>query len=139
MELKNTRVRLNINDLLIPKFKEDIIKELSKLNQEEKDQKLIRIIYESRFDLDISQDTLIEIVKLLIEAGADINTKGMHGNTPLIFASFADQLKLIKYLIEVGADINIKNNSGNNILMIAVNYNNKELADLLKKYGDKVN
>jgi ankyrin repeat protein len=131
MELKN------INDLLVPKSKEDIIKEFSNLSQEEKDKKLIHIAYEGRFPTYDLINVQLELVKLLIEAGANVNAKNIYGNTALIYASFAGQLKLIKYLISVGADINIKNNTGNNVLMIASNYNNKKLLNLLKKYGAK--
>ncbi len=52
----------------------------------------------------------LELVKLLIERGADINKQDSNGNTALMLALQEKvDVKITKYLIEQGADIFIKN------------------------------
>jgi ankyrin repeat protein len=46
----------------------------------------------------------IEIVKLLIEAGADINAKDIYGNTPLYWTYTAD---IIQLLFRYGVNVEI--------------------------------
>ena len=54
----------------------------------------------------------LEIVKLLIENGADINKSNNDGWTPLYSAADKGHLEVVKLLIENGADINKSNNNG---------------------------
>ncbi|MBL7880740.1 MAG: ankyrin repeat domain-containing protein [Chryseobacterium gambrini] len=55
-----------------------------------------------------------DIVKLLIEKGADVNIADKYGNTPLIESAdmFKDDDTIIKLLLENGADPYQKNNYG---------------------------
>ena len=53
-------------------------------------------------------------VKLLVEAGADLNVQGEGGKTALMFA---DHEKIAKYLIEAGADVNIADDNGDTALV----------------------
>ena len=46
------------------------------------------------------------IVQVLLESGADVNAKGVHGETPLIEAARYDDIKTVKRLLEAGADSN---------------------------------
>lgn len=55
-----------------------------------------------------------DIIKLLIEKGADINAKDKFGNTPLHKAS--GRIETLKMLVKAGVDINAKDGSGRNIL-----------------------
>ena len=67
-----------------------------------------------------------EIVKLLVENGADVNymeTIGDAKQTPLIHTidtiydvNIESQLKIVKYLLKNGTDKSIKDNRGNNAL-----------------------
>jgi ankyrin repeat protein len=118
---------MNINDLLVPKSKEAIIKELNILSQEEKDKKLLYLAYKGQ----------IAVVKLLIEVGADVNAKNINGTTVLMWASRYDKLEIVKYLIENGADINAKNFFGSTALNIVICNNKLNIINLLKKYGAK--
>lgn len=52
------------------------------------------------------------IVKILIENGADVNLKDKRGSTPLYWAAFRNNFEIAKMLLEKGADVNIKNNDG---------------------------
>lgn len=49
----------------------------------------------------------IETVKLLIEAGADLNPKDLQQRTPLCYASESENSEIIELLIKNGADPNI--------------------------------
>jgi ankyrin repeat protein len=55
----------------------------------------------------------MQIVKLLIDYGFDVNAKGVsNGYTPLHDSVWADNLPAARLLIENGADLSIKNNEG---------------------------
>ena len=49
-----------------------------------------------------------ETVKLLIEAGADINAKNNDGYTALMLASWNGHKDVVKLLIEAEVDVNVK-------------------------------
>jgi ankyrin repeat protein len=49
----------------------------------------------------------IELVKLLLEYGADVNSKDDDGYTPLSIACKYKNTELVKLLIEHGADIDM--------------------------------
>ena len=44
------------------------------------------------------------VVKLLINAGADVNKKDFYGRTPLILAASKGQVDLVELLLDAGAD-----------------------------------
>jgi len=53
-----------------------------------------------------------EIIKYLVESGADINFRNHTNSSALIKASMNDKFKTIKYLIHKGADINVFDTHG---------------------------
>ena len=53
-----------------------------------------------------------EILKYLLENGAQIDAKTKNGLTPLHYASHYGQLDIVKYLIEKGAQIEAKTTTG---------------------------
>jgi ankyrin repeat protein len=55
-----------------------------------------------------------ELVKTLLDAGADVNAKDVRGMTPLMLAISTDRqdAALIKILLARGADVNAKSNAG---------------------------
>lgn len=56
-------------------------------------------------------------VKLLVEAGANVNLKeSRFGETPLMFAANRGQIQVMRYLIEKGADVNALSNNGESVL-----------------------
>ena len=58
----------------------------------------------------------LDVVKFLLEKGADIEAKDTYGNTPLILASVYNRFEIIKLLLEKGANIEAKNNYGGTFL-----------------------
>lgn len=61
----------------------------------------------------------LELVKEITAVTRHINEKDEHGWSPLIKATYYNQINIVKYLISVGADIHVKNNNGTNLLMYA--------------------
>lgn len=61
----------------------------------------------------------LNIVKLLIEHGADINHHTKNVSTPVRAACFDGRLDIIRYLVDHGADINLANGYNNTCLMIS--------------------
>jgi len=53
-----------------------------------------------------------EIAKILLDAGASIDSKNYDGSTALHTAAFFCRPEIVKLLLEKGADKNIRNNSG---------------------------
>lgn len=60
-----------------------------------------------------------EVMKLLLQAGADINARNQEGNSALIYALKHGYLELARYLIKKGADYNIINEKGETPASIA--------------------
>ena len=82
----------------------------------------------------------IEVVKLLIENGADVNQKNdIDGSTALVLACRSNYKDIAKLLISKKAEVNHKDRDGFTPLMWASDYGNKELVELLIKHGAKVN
>lgn len=62
------------------------------------------------------ENNRLEIVRLFLDAGADINRQDEKGNTPLMYAAIHGDHKMIALLMERGADERIQNKNGNNAL-----------------------
>lgn len=79
------------------------------------------------------QDALLS---MLIEKGADVNHKNNDGITPLHMAAiFSADIKQSQILIENGAKIDERDKNGNSVLLLALEANNRELAELLRWKG----
>jgi len=77
-----------------------------------------------------------DVTALLINKGADVNAKNNKNMTPLNFAVQNGHRNVILLLIAKGADVNTIDKIG----MTPMNWaNEKEIADLLRKYGAKRN
>lgn len=77
----------------------------------------------------------LEKIREMIAAGADVNARDAHGNTPLMYArsiayfshEMESALPLVKLLVESGADVHALNGDGMNILELAAC--KKDIAD----------
>jgi len=80
-----------------------------------------------------------ELVKLLLQSGANINAINNYGKTPLHIATENSNLKILQLLIKNGADINITDNYGKTAYNIAKDKINQKPAEFLIKSGAKNN
>ena len=65
-----------------------------------------------------------EVVKTLVEHGADIEAVSTIGNTPLIQNSECGRVDIVKYLLSVGANKEAKNNKGETAYDVAYQFYN---------------
>ena len=63
-----------------------------------------------------------DIVRIFINAGADIDHRNENGDTALILSAKEGHWETFKTLIEFGADIHIKNKVGDTAHMVAEKY-----------------
>lgn len=81
----------------------------------------------------------VEVVRLLLEQGMEVDAINENGNTPLWFtcrswAPIADRLKVAKVLLEAGASVTRPCEDGETPLQAARNINEPELVTLLESY-----
>lgn len=79
----------------------------------------------------IDLETILNIAKKLIEAGAIVNAKDRNGNTPILTAIKKNNFPLTKYLCSVGANIHIANNSCETAYDYLKKLNNIDFEDLI--------
>jgi ankyrin repeat protein len=76
-----------------------------------------------------------ETTEILIAEGADVNAGDKI--TPLHYAAQYGEKEIVELLISKGADVNAENYEGKTPLDRAIEYNQPETADLLRKHGAK--
>jgi hypothetical protein len=81
-----------------------------------------------------SEDVMTS-VRILLNAGADVNHQMAHGETPLMFAAQAGRPGVATILLEAGADPDIKNMLGETALSIAQKNQRHEVVQALKDAG----
>jgi len=83
----------------------------------------------------------IQIVEVLIEAGADVNKrhKNLHGFTPFLHSAEIGDIEVFRRLYEAGGQDHLTDCVANNvsILMIAIGYGKFDIAAYILKHGDK--
>ena len=77
----------------------------------------------------------IELMRLFISHGADINRMNSHGETPLTLAAWRGKLDAVKWLVERGARINTPRPRQWSALHYAAFAGNAEVADYLMAQG----
>ena len=80
-----------------------------------------------------------EVVKILIDAGANVNESGEYGQTMVMLASDHKNLQILNQLIAAGADVNRANDYKITPLASAAEQGNKEIVEALLKAGANVN
>lgn len=87
-----------------------------------------------------AEDSHLDLVKFLIDRGADVNTKIKHGGSALSLAAECGNINSVKMLIDAGADVSTTDDNGNTVL-IASAYQacSAELVNLLVSKGVNVN
>ena len=95
--------------------------------------------------LDAVKNNNKNIIKYLIENGANVNAKDADGNTPLLLVcnpsmGFSVDFDLVKYLVENGADVNARNNEGDTPLLLLMSpVGTTKLVEYLIENGADVN
>jgi ankyrin repeat protein len=79
-----------------------------------------------------------ELVRLLIERGADIHLSGDLGQTPLIYAAMLNDVDSVRLLLERGADVAYVNEEGMSAMTYAAISGNVEIVALLTEAGGRV-
>lgn len=79
---------------------------------------------------DEENENFIQIAKLLIKAGADINLANQDGIYPVLYASFCHNTKILDYLLDLNVDLNVVDYEGNTPLHYAA-YN--DCSDTIKR------
>lgn len=90
----------------------------------------------------ICRPPLLEIVKLLTEAGCKLERKDHDGRTPLALACIHNQGMIAEYLVSQGADVNTIDNCGNSPLLHAINTGlsiNMDIVAILLEAGANPN
>jgi GA-binding protein transcription factor beta len=79
----------------------------------------------------------LEIVALLLEAGADVNAQNRNehwGTTPLHAAAHSNQAGIVQLLIEHGAEVNARDLNGKTPMHHTTFHNAKAAAKVLQKH-----
>lgn len=80
-----------------------------------------------------------DVVRILIDQGANIHEKDNQGHTALMLASKYSNIEIMEFLIEGGADIEARDNEGETALMFAVARNRLYSVNKLIELGANVN
>ena len=84
-----------------------------------------------------SQVGCTEIVKLLLDQGAEVDNQDNNEWTALIIASYYGNYEIVKLLLKFGANVNIKARNYETALILASQEKHIEIVELLIEYGAK--
>lgn len=79
----------------------------------------------------------IEVARLLLKRGANVNCCGEEGGSPLHEAAGSGQLNFAELLLAHGANINAKDDKGKTPLAMALEYKRDAMAAWLRERGGK--
>lgn len=80
-----------------------------------------------------------KIVKMLVEKGANVNSKNELNHTPLMCATYYNSINIVTYLINQGANVNDVNIYNYSPLTIAFERDNEMIFKELIKHGGDLN
>ena len=80
-----------------------------------------------------------EVVKILLQNGADVNAKNLYGTTALMWSARKGYPEVAEILLQSGAEVNDTNNYGSTALLWAAKYGNIEMIEVLLNNGANVN
>ncbi|KAK6535335.1 hypothetical protein TWF694_001797 [Orbilia ellipsospora] len=80
----------------------------------------------------------VDIITILLDAGADIETPSYAGSTPLLIAVKFGCVKAIEALLSRGADVKCVDRTGRGVLHVAAEKGNLDIVKFLSKKGAAV-
>jgi len=90
--------------------------------------------FDGRVPLMAAASMSLELCKLLVEAGADVNAQDHRsGETALQLAALYNQIETVRYLLEQGARADVADLDGYTPLIVAEKRGHQEVAELLRK------
>jgi len=89
--------------------------------------------------VEAANNNRLEMVKVLLAAGANVNATNQHGDKALIRAARNNNLELVKYLLTAGAKINATDVAGYTALMHASLNGNLEIVKFLLENEANIN
>lgn len=101
--------------------------------------------FSSDFDLkdagespDFPRSDYHQVLELLLQSGADVNTSDVQGFTPLFMASYYGFISVVEILIQNGAGLNVKTVSGATPLQASSTMGHFRVTQLLVQHGADV-
>lgn len=86
-----------------------------------------------------SDESYTDILRILIQAGANINAVSRKGDTALMLAVKRGQVTIIEKLCQLQADLDIENNRGHTAAMLSISTDNPQTLEVLHKNGAALN
>ena len=86
-----------------------------------------------------AQEGLLEISKLLVDAGADPDARGFVGHTPLRVAARNGHVDLVKYFISKGCEVDSRGNDKATALEHAAGKGHLDIVKILVENGADIN
>lgn len=80
-----------------------------------------------------------DVVKYLVEHGADVNKENEYGETPLFKACYSGNENIVKYLVEQGAGVNKESEDEETPLFFACLQGHENIVKYLVEHGADVN
>jgi ankyrin repeat protein len=85
--------------------------------------------------MDISDEDSMDWLEAVAKKNTGVNARGSNGRTALIKAVMRNDAGAVASLLAKGADPSLEDSSGKTAAMYAMESNNKEIIELLKKEG----
>nr|XP_042907959.1 uncharacterized protein LOC107440000 [Parasteatoda tepidariorum] len=93
------------------------------------------LINEEKHNVSFPNSSGLEVFKILVNLGINIEMKNIYGHTPLHIACMFNNLPIVQYLTDNSANLNIPDKIGFSPLHYAVDSNNLELVKILFASG----
>jgi ankyrin repeat protein len=77
----------------------------------------------------------VDVLRVLIEAGAKVNAKNTEGQTALMAAAQEGLVENVRALVLAGADMSLKNKDGDTAFKLARDNEHEDVASLLAAFG----
>jgi hypothetical protein len=92
---------------------------------------------EQQLQFNMEFSTYLQIIDILLEAGADMNKRHIHGFTPFLYSAEVGDLEIFCRLYEAGGNLTDCLDKGGNILSIALAYSNFNIAAYILEHGNQ--